>query len=918
MIVGGSSRMQSDIRRKLSYKSGKENAEIILSALHSFIEDAEESKDCKADWQNYTELWVTYSTLEGLVAVTSKYGARLETEDIRNALHCLIKLGIMVDNREKTNGRTRTNSDVWLFAVKFPSIDQEKNLKWLFASGGEWDKKRENQKSQSDILTKSKSKKSYKEDWQNICFAMLDQWKSLTSNRLMKSETMTFNIDDIDVSLALIQRKKTDKRSGDDNPAKSQSYQPEYIEGEELKYQQFLEEVLESEQNKKITIIGEAGAGKTTLLQKIAFWILDNNLGFPIWISLGRLPTTTPKLQDYLLNVWLNDAFFPDEPTPNIKSEFRELIKNGKIWLLLDGVDEIAVNSSSPLTEISNLLPAWCQSLNIILTCRLNIWEANPYYLDKFKTYRTLQFNQSQVEKFIQAGFQKSNPELGVNLLNALNQPGKERIKDLVKNPLRLMMLCAAWEDRNGKLPDTKAELYQDFVDQVYRWKQIDSETRKKLDKKLQELALKGIDNQNNRFWLTKEFIENIFNDSSLFKLAEDINWLNKIGMDEKHINRELYAFYHPTFQEYFAALAIDDWDFFLPREHIDKPVEDTEKPGQYKRYRIFEPQWKEVILLWLGRQEDDIEVQKNDFINKLILFNDNCGDFYKYRAYFLAAAGISEFVNVNSSCADMIVSHLVKLAFGEIKYKEFRYLRFVKPITEGAKLGLQETDRKRAIQKLIDFIKLIENSQSDLIYVARFLLKIDPHNVDARKFWTKENELQIKQAIKMIRDYKSYREAMKEEKIKNCNDIEKLIQQLNENYKNLDNEEFDPDADNDYFNFIAAVERLSEIGYANRNVIYILMNLLLGKEYSFSRNLYELTDVFTTICNCLQKIITEQIALGIVSNFKDDLHQKNEENYYHIYKYLFQIMWYCAEKATYPDFYEAWQKPAEIEMSNN
>ncbi|HLO86068.1 MAG TPA: NACHT domain-containing protein [Nostocaceae cyanobacterium] len=788
-------------------------------------------------------------------------------------------------------------------------------------------------------------------DWRDICHSMLDKWKSLTSNRLMKSDTMTFNIDDIDVSLALVQRKQADKRFGDDNPTQSQSYQPAYQEGEELKYQQFLEQVLKSEQNKKIVIIGEAGAGKTTLLQKIAFWILKNNLGLPIWISLGSLPTPTPKFQDYLLNDWLQYAVF--SLTQQIKSEFEELIKTGKIWLLLDGVDEMAVNSGSPLTEISNRLTAWSQGLNLILTCRLNVWEANPYSLNNFKAYRTLQFNQDQVEKFIQDGFQKSNPELGVKLLNALNQPGKERIKDLVKNPLRLMMLCSAWEHLKGNLPDTKAELYQHFVDQVYRWKEdefkIAFDTRKKLDEKLKELALKSLDNQNNRFWLTKEFIEDVFKDSSLFKLAEDINWLNKIGIDEERLNpQELYAFYHPTFQEYFAALAIDDWDSFLPREHIDKPVEDKDNPGQYKCYRIFEPQWKEVILLWLGRKDNNIEAQKNDFINKLISFNDNCGDFYKYRASFLAAAGISEFSSFNSSCADILVSDVIKLAFGYIEYHEFRYLRFLKPITEGAELALQETDKKRAIKELIDFLKLVEEEQPFLIEVARFLLKIDPtnsyaikaltkilskgiygieaaflllesnpDNVDARKFCTKEYELQTKETRKILRDsFESYRQAMKEEPIKNCNDIENLIQQLNKSYKNLDNDGFD--ADNDYWNFIAAVERLSEIGYANRNVIYVLMNLLIGKEYSLSKDSYELTDIFKTIVNCLQKIINEQTALDIVLNFKSDLHQKNEENSYHVYQYLFQIMWYCAEKLTYTGFYEAWQKPAEIEMSNN
>ena len=115
-----------------------------------------------------------------------------------------------------------------------------------------------------------------------------------------------------------------------------------------------------------------------------------------------------------------------------------------------------------------------------------------------------------------------------------------------------------------------------------------------------------------------------------------------------------IYAFYHPTFQEYFAALAVEDWHFFL--NHIP---ENPQHPDA--RYRIFEKQWKEIILLWLGREEVGKE-EKEAFIEALVKFKDGCNDFYRCRAYFLAAAEIVDFKDC--SLADEIVSQIIKWGF--------------------------------------------------------------------------------------------------------------------------------------------------------------------------------------------------------------------------------------------------------------
>jgi Predicted NTPase (NACHT family) len=159
------------------------------------------------------------------------------------------------------------------------------------------------------------------------------------------------------------------------------------------------------------------------------------------------------------------------------------------------------------------------------------------------------------------------------------------------------------------------------------------------LHQQLGELAKNAINREQFRFRLEEKFVEQYLGkpqrENTLFDWALKLGWLNRVGLasvEEKDSDQAVYAFFHPTFQEYFAALAINDWDYFLPRNHVNSPVEG-------KEYRIFQPQWKQVILLWLGR--DDVETgEKEGFIGKLVSFDDGCGNFYGYHAYFFSCCG--------------------------------------------------------------------------------------------------------------------------------------------------------------------------------------------------------------------------------------------------------------------------------------
>lgn len=547
-------------------------------------------------------------------------------------------------------------------------------------------------------------------------------------------EDTQFQREQIHVPLALVQRTKPDKRSGKYiQKAVSRLYEPQYEEKQRFEHEAFLRhlELEESEtEDMRIAITGEPGAGKTTLLGHIAFWVMgktepareQQTEDVAIWVSLSKLMGRS--LEEYLLQTWLKDALRTPRATPEEELALVELFKSGRVWLLLDGVDEMT-SAAEPRKALASQLTGWVASARVVLTCRLNLWQANVNFLSDFKTYRLLDFNSQQVHLFIDKWFSKSDSTKGERLKAELAKAERARLQTSIQNPLQLTLLCWTWLSREGELPHTKAGLYQKFVQQFYDWQlhrfPTSLEEREKLNNAFGSLALHNIHAGGFQFWMQESFISeqlgNPDDESSLFHLALKLGWLNDVGIAaESDTQEKVYAFFHFTFAEYFAALAIDDWHFFF--NHI---ADNPNHPDA--NYRIFEPQWKEVILLWLGRED----VPKEQLIGALVDFEDGFEEgFYQFQAYFLAAAGIAEFVDC--SRADEIVEQIVEWGFGYFNIKKQKWSNFLGSIADGAAAILPETDRTRAITNLEELIKNCQNDYSCHI-AAESLLAIDPSN---------------------------------------------------------------------------------------------------------------------------------------------------------------------------------------------
>jgi predicted NACHT family NTPase len=137
-----------------------------------------------------------------------------------------------------------------------------------------------------------------------------------------------------------------------------------------------------------------------------------NSPDFPICIRLADLREST--IEDYLLDNWLKKALYfidadAENVTPEIRKALKQLFCQGKVWLLLDAVDEMAAESPvQALAKIREQLTDWVGKARVVLTCRLNVWDATiSNTLTNFETYKTLEFEPDDVDKFIHQWFEQ-------------------------------------------------------------------------------------------------------------------------------------------------------------------------------------------------------------------------------------------------------------------------------------------------------------------------------------------------------------------------------------------------------------------------------------------------------------------------------------------------------------------------------
>ena len=627
-------------------------------------------------------------------------------------------------------------------------------------------------------------------DWQQLCRTMLEKSLPLDSVNTQPGETLQMG-QNAPLFLKIFSTQQENFRLSGSHPQFKEHHNDEELRTyspPELLYK-LLELDLCSHQGKRLAIIGEGGTGKTLFLRQMAYLLIEGNplesphnglnhsdefpiqsktespdmeaisqgslvdlLNFdeeteylPIWVSPFQLKTLS--LKDYLLGPWLQQAIKEKEPDLEIyRQSFAQLLHTGKVWILADGIDTLAIESENPvktgsLSAFGRSLQDFTEPINVVLTCRTETWQLDSKGLSAFDRYQTKELcYPTEVEATIKHWFatnqrsigknrhlhdsKEDNPEdLGKELCELLAKPEQESLRHWLTNPLALVLCCRFWQGRPHFFPKNRAELYERLVAQFYQWKaeqfSTSSQQQQELNQQLGELAKRILlKNQGYTQPIAHAEIQDCWGEETPFlRLFLRLGWLIPRGLllvqvtspatPPIMINKH-YGFCDRVFRDYFAALAIADWQFFL-----DIPE---------RNYRLFEPQWQNVLFFWFGRP-DIHSSQKDAFIKALMTFEDNFSEhnFYGKRAYLLAVQLLTEF----QECIyrEILLNQLKDWAEGKEHHSE----RF----KQSARAILSQTYRPFVVDLYLQELKKA-STQADYQRVGTALLQFAKGNLIA------------------------------------------------------------------------------------------------------------------------------------------------------------------------------------------
>jgi len=345
-------------------------------------------------------------------------------------------------------------------------------------------------------------------------------------------------------------------------------------------------------------------------------------------LALQKFDSKDFSIKDVIAKEF-EDCGFPKTTT------FTELfLQNGKLLVLLDGLDEVPAETlNHVITEIENLVDLYDNN-RFIASCRVAAYTFGGF--KRFNDVAMASFEDKQIERFIRNWFQKPRDletETSQRCWELLNSPDYQAAKELAQPPLLLTLLCVIYDEFQD-FPKKRHQVYGEALDVLLRkwasekrlqkepiYQQFGSDLELEL---LSEIAYTSfVDDQ--LFFSKQILLDQIQDFQTGNKNAPDLDAgviLQEVQVQQGILveqSRNAYSFSHLTFQEYLTA----------------KFIVDNQKTVQVVRDHLIDERWREVFLLIAGlvpgkRGVDELLIVMEE-ISKSVLMSDGVQDLVQW-----------------------------------------------------------------------------------------------------------------------------------------------------------------------------------------------------------------------------------------------------------------------------------------------
>lgn len=409
------------------------------------------------------------------------------------------------------------------------------------------------------------------------------------------------------------------------------------------------------QESKRLVVLGDPGAGKSTMLRWIATAYLLRLRSDPDWSQLPdaeTLPDTDllPLLircrdmderegigsLEEIVRHHLRKSGFSDQEAGNLTDVLLTGLRNGRVLLLIDGLDEIShpalrARFCRHIEQIHVAHP----NASIIVTSRIVGYKEMGLRITRgFEHVTVLDLTPEDKDDFARRWCTVTEPLprqaiAAEQLIRDIHSA--DRIERLTGNPM-LLTTMALVKKKVGKLPSHRADLYREAVDVLLNWR---SDVDERLDRyealpQLQYLA----------YAMCEAGVQQLREDEVIATLERMRQEFPKVRAARHHHTRAflrlleartgiiteaghvrhhgqlipVYEFRHLTFQEYLAGLALVEGRY--PGRDQSKPLADqvamlaaqtspASSPSHGDDIVVAE-QWREAIRLCVMSCNDD------------------------------------------------------------------------------------------------------------------------------------------------------------------------------------------------------------------------------------------------------------------------------------------------------------------------